>query len=83
MAERRKVIRKRGKLESRLKKLLLALKSRLKKLYVMVERGKMTSKKLTAGAGYRSGSWNSTADADGIGGNPWFFGQILFPTVSD
>ena len=64
-------------------KFLLFPKSRLKKLYAMIKRRKMISKKHAAGADYCSGSGDSTVDADEIEGNPWFFAQTLFPAASD
>ena len=76
------VAKRNKKLKSPLKKLRIMQKSRLKKLYAMVKRRKMISKKHAAGADYRSGSGDSTVDVDEIEGNPWFFALTLFPAVS-
>ena len=56
---------------------------KFEKLYAMIKRRKMISKKHAAGADYCSGSGDSTVDADEIEGNPWFFAQTLFPAASD
>jgi len=66
-----------GKVRKRvaLKKLLLVLKSRLKKFRFRI-------KKMHCRSRLRSGSGDSIADDDGTEGNPWFFAQTLFPAVS-
>lgn len=76
------VAKRNKKIEKSLEKAAVMQKSRLKKLYAMVKRRKMISKKHAAGADYRSGSGDSTVDVDEIEGNPWFFAQTLFPAVS-
>lgn len=71
-----------GKVRKRvaLKKLLLVLKSRLKKFRFLIKRRK--NKKMHCRSRLRSGSGDSIADDDGTEGNPWFFAQTLFPAVS-